>query len=170
MNSHLLPTCKPNSYLWLFDTTASSIKTKPCGWSVKKRIFISLHTWIHQKTLLWSYEDVSESEQRFCFLSVLWVLMWSRCESEAGPTGWRWANGGVSQHRNTRSEWGGETDGGSEGRLSNGYRWQHFQAVDTHKTFKTEQVLNIMLHFSGFFVFQGWIITLKNPSDIWFRI
>lgn len=132
VNSRLFSTFEPNSYLWLFDTKAPSVKTKPCGWSAKKREVLPAYTHQHiRRRSRQATRMCPDFEQRFGFLCVLWHLMWSRCESEAGSTGWRRASGGVSQHRNTRSEWDGETDGGREDGMSNGYRWlKHFQALD----------------------------------------
>ncbi len=118
-----------------FDAKAPGNKTKPCGWSATRRE-LQAYTQKHQKTLTSSLEDVCEREPGFCDLSDLWYLMWSRCESEDCSTPRR-ASWGDSQHRNTRTEWGGRTDGGGDDEMRNRLTWlKHFQAPDTLEHFK----------------------------------
>lgn len=102
----LFPTRKPHSYLWLFNTTALGVKTKACGWSEKKRIFISLHTHTHtHERIRKRKEDVSQCERWFCFLS---RFMGSNVKQ---VWEWGWLDGmEMGQRRcwpawNTRSEW-----------------------------------------------------------------
>lgn len=129
VNSCLPSTVNPNLICGFCDAKPPRHKTKACGWSVKKEELPAC-TWKHQKTLLLSYEDVTKCEPG----SALYPFYGVWCEAGVkARLEQRWASWGVSQHRNTRSDLDGETDGQMEEKRT---RW--VTSTDDWSTFRLQ--------------------------------